>query len=201
MGPPEPRACFLTFSEERDMIDEPEGTIDYDVSGSGPTLVLVPGSCSTGAAWRSVIASWNGLFRCVTTSLLGYGGTAERRKPDDPAMAYEAAVVESVVRKAGGSVHLVGHSFGGLVAMAVALREASPAREPHDLEAPAAEMLRDAEKTICTMRLPQMTDAYFADFRGGDMNPIETMIDFYGGLGTFASWPPSSAPMRPTRRA
>src|SRR5215475_12590710 len=60
-------------------IEEERGRIDYDESGTGPTVVLAPGSCSTGAAWRSVIGAWNGRFRSVTTSLLGYGGTAERR--------------------------------------------------------------------------------------------------------------------------
>ena len=35
-----------------------------------------------------------------------------------------------------------------------------------------------------------MTDAYFADFAGGNVEAIATMIDFYGGAGTFASWPP-----------
>ena len=85
--------------------------------------MLVPGSCSTGAAWRPVIAGWNGQFRCVTTSLLGYGGTAERRMANDSSIVHEAKVVEAVARKAGGPVHLVGHSFGGLVALAVALRD------------------------------------------------------------------------------
>ena len=47
--------------------------IDYDESGDGPTVVFVPGSCSTGAAWRPVISALNGHFHCVTTSLLGYG--------------------------------------------------------------------------------------------------------------------------------
>ena len=37
------------------MIDDVRGTIDYDASGGGPAMVLVPGSCSTGAAWRPVI--------------------------------------------------------------------------------------------------------------------------------------------------
>ena len=54
--------------------------IDYEETGEGPTIVLVPGSCSTGAAWRPVMAALNGRFRCVTTSLLGYGATAERRE-------------------------------------------------------------------------------------------------------------------------
>ena len=98
------------------MIEEARGRIDYEECGDGPTIVLVPGSCSTGAAWRPVIAAWNGRFRCVTTSLLGYGGTAERRSVRDPSISHEAEALESVVRKAG-RVHLVGHSFGGLVAL------------------------------------------------------------------------------------
>src|SRR5689334_21794158 len=91
--------------------------IDYEEYGDGPTLVLVPGSCSTGAAWRPVIAAWDNRFRCVSTSLLGYGGTAERRTATDPSISHEADVLEAVVRRAGGGgrgrgrgggVHLVG---------------------------------------------------------------------------------------------
>ena len=36
------------------MIDETRGRIDYHETGAGPTVVLLPGSCSTGAAWRVV---------------------------------------------------------------------------------------------------------------------------------------------------
>jgi pimeloyl-ACP methyl ester carboxylesterase len=34
-----------------------------------------------------------------------------------------------------------------------------------------------------------MTEAYCAAFRAGDREAIATMIDFYGGPGTFAAWP------------
>ena len=67
-----------------------------------------------------------GRFRCVTTSLLGYGGTAERRASGDAEICLEREIIESVVRRAGGPVHLVGHSFGGLVALATALRGRVP---------------------------------------------------------------------------
>jgi pimeloyl-ACP methyl ester carboxylesterase len=66
------------------MIEDAPGRIDYDEHGTGPTVVLVPGSCSTGAAWRPVMAAWNGQFRCVTTSLLGYGNTVERPHGSGP---------------------------------------------------------------------------------------------------------------------
>src|ERR1700737_1802185 len=108
------------------MIEDESGHIDYDESGEAPTVVLVPGSCSTGAAWRPVVAQWENGFRCVITSLLGYGGTAERRTTLDADISLEAEMLESVIRRAAGPVHLVGHSFGGLTALAVALRKRVP---------------------------------------------------------------------------
>ena len=42
--------------EDEIVIEDANGPIDYDVSGAGPTIELVPGSCSTAAAWRPVIA-------------------------------------------------------------------------------------------------------------------------------------------------
>ena len=61
------------------MIEDARGHIDYHQEGSGPTLVCVPGSWATRSAWRGVVAALGGRFRVVTTSLLGYGGTVERR--------------------------------------------------------------------------------------------------------------------------
>src|SRR4029077_15687730 len=115
--------------------------IDHDVSGAGPTMVLVPGSCSTGAAWRPGIAACNGQFRYVTTRLPSYGGTAERRPAGDPSIAYLAEVVERVVREGGEPVHLVGHSFGGLVSLAVAMRKRVRLASLAMLEPPAIELL------------------------------------------------------------
>lgn len=172
------------------VIEEERGCVDYDEVGAGPTIVLVPGSCSTGVVWRPVIAAWDNQFRCVTTSLLGYGKTAERRTAGDPSISHETDALESVIRRAGGPVHLVGHSFGGLVALAVALRNRVPLASLAILEAPAVEVLRDDRDDQDYRAFRQMTDLYFAAFDGRNVEAIAAMIDFYGGAGTFASWPP-----------
>jgi pimeloyl-ACP methyl ester carboxylesterase len=171
------------------MIEDERGCIDYNESGDGPTIVLVPGSCSTGAAWRPVVAQWNNGFRCVTTSLLGYGGTAERRTTLNAGISLEAEMLESVIRRAAGPVHLVGHSFGGLTALAVALRKQVPLRSLTILEAPAPTMLRHTGELQHYRAFREMTDAYFAAFHAGESAAIERMIDFYGGADTFAGWP------------
>ncbi len=78
-----------------------DGAIDYAEVGDGPTVVLVPGSCSTGSAWKPLISAWGGGWRFVTTSLPGYGGTRERRTGTNASMAHVADVVEAVIQKAG----------------------------------------------------------------------------------------------------
>jgi len=172
------------------MIEHPRGRIDYEVAGAGPTVVLVPGSCSTGAAWRPVMAAWDGRFRCVTTSLLGYGGTAERRTQQDPSIWHEADVLDEVIRAAAEPVHLVGHSFGGLVALAVALRNRARLKSLLVIEAPAPELLQQTGDHSHHRAFREMTESYFAAHAAGDAQAIAAMIDFYGGAGTFASWPP-----------
>jgi pimeloyl-ACP methyl ester carboxylesterase len=171
------------------MIEDERGSIDYDESGSGPTIVLVPGSCSTGAAWRPILSQWENGFRCVTTSLLGYGGTAERRTTQDADISHEAEILEAVIRRAAGPVHLVGHSFGGLTALAVALRNKVPLLSLTIAEAPAPEILRQMGEQRHYHAFRAMTDAYFAAFHAGENAAIGRMIDFYGGAGTFAGWP------------
>ena len=171
------------------MIDDPAGRIDYAESGNGPTAVLVPGSCSTGAAWRPIMAQWSDRFRCVTTSLLGYGGTAERRTAEDASIDHEVDALQAVIRHAGGPVHLVGHSFGGMVALAAALRGRADIASLTIIEAPVAALLKACGEDAHYASFRGMTDVYFAAFDRGEPAAVAEMIDFYGGAGTFASWP------------
>lgn len=178
------------------MIQEARGCIDYDEGGEGAsTVVFVPGSCSTGAAWRPIISEWEGLperdcrLRWVTTSLLGYGRTAERRSAHRVNITLEAEIVEAVIRRADSPVHLVGHSFGAASVLAVALRSRVPLLSLTLIEPPVAELLRHRGEHWHYRAFRDMSDAYFAAFKHGEADAIGTMIDFYGGAGTFASWP------------
>ena len=122
-------------------------------------------------------------FRCVTTSLLGYGETDERRTMADASIDHECHVVEQVIERAGGRVHLVGHSFGGLVALAVALRGRAQLASLTILEAPAVGLLGGEGDESNYRDFMHLTDSYFRSYRNGNREAIAAMIDFYGGPG------------------
>ena len=171
------------------MLQNIDGNIDYEECGAGPTVVFVLGSCSMAAAWRGVIAEMSARYRCVATSLPGYGGTEERRTSGDYSIWHPADAVEAVVRRAGGEVHLVGHSFGGLVALAVAVRARVPLRSLTIVEAPAPELLRACGELNHFLAFRAMTEAYFTAYDSGDQMAIARMVDFYEGADTFAGLP------------
>jgi pimeloyl-ACP methyl ester carboxylesterase len=56
-------------------------------------------------------------------------------------------------------------------------------------EAPAPEILRTMGEYRHYLAFRKMTEAYFRSFQAGETAAIEQMIDFYGGVGTFSSWP------------
>jgi selT/selW/selH-like putative selenoprotein len=94
------------------MLEEARGHIDYDEEGLGSTVVFVPGSWGTRSAWRGVIEELHDRYRIITTSLLGYGATDERRTVTQTSIESEAEiVVEAVILRAGGAPDATGGVF------------------------------------------------------------------------------------------
>jgi pimeloyl-ACP methyl ester carboxylesterase len=171
------------------MIEDERGRIDYDEAGAGPTVVLVPGSWGTRSAWREVIAALGGRYRIVTTSLLGYGGTAERRTPSNTAMEHEAEIVEVVIDRAGGPVHLVGHSYGGQVCLAVAARRRTAIATLTVIEPTVFGLLQQAGDIALYEQVTTMCDGYFRAFTNGETEAARRVIEFYSGEGSFDALP------------
>lgn len=163
--------------------------VEYAEQGSGTPLLLVPGSFGTGAGWRGVIEALGAGWRVVTTSLLGYGATAERRTAADTAMAHEVDALETVIDRAGTPLHVAAHSFGGLCVLALAMRRPDAIRSLTLIEANPLDLLRQTGETAHMAAFHTMSDAYLADHAAGVPEAARRVVDFYGGPGTFDAFP------------
>ncbi|MBT7906655.1 MAG: alpha/beta fold hydrolase [Marinovum sp.] len=90
---------------------------DFHCSDTGVPILFVPGSYSTPAAWRPVQSLLPEGFEFFSTSLSGYGQSRERRRNEDQSLRPQIDLLSEVIEKIGKPVHLVAHSFGGLVAL------------------------------------------------------------------------------------
>jgi pimeloyl-ACP methyl ester carboxylesterase len=82
--------------------------------------VFVHGSAGAGAQWRDMAALLPPSARCLCPDLVGYGsGPAFDR--GSYRFQQEIAIVEDALETAGSSSILIGHSFGGVVALAAAI--------------------------------------------------------------------------------
>ena len=164
-------------------------TIDYQESGDGPAILFLPGSFSTPAAWRAVQNYLPQEYRFIGTSLCGYGGTAETRTLDDPDMAHQVRVVETVANHIGAPIHLVGHSFGGAVALASALAGSIDILSIATFEASPLFLLHDHRRPDLLAELRRMSDAFEAAHDAGEPDAAKRVIDFWGGDGSFDAMP------------
>jgi pimeloyl-ACP methyl ester carboxylesterase len=172
------------------MLQHTHGSIDYREQGTGPTIVFVPGSWATGAAWSHVIEALDHRFRTVTTSLPGYGGTRESRTTDDCSINRSSEVVETAIRRAGGPVHLVGHSYGALVCLDIALCGLMPLMSLTLIEPVAFGLLRQAGELSLYDEFARTADDYVRLFEAGEKEAARRMVDYLDGQGRFAALPP-----------
>ena len=171
------------------MLQDRHGRIDYCEEGAGPTIVFVPGSWATGSVWRGVIEVLGGRFRTVTTSLPGYGSTRDRRTAADTSIDRQAEIVEAVIRRAGGPVHLVGHSFGALACLDVALCGLHPLMSLTLIEPVAFGLLHQQGEPTLHERFIAMREEYFRAFENGDREAARQVVDYLGGAGSFDALP------------
>jgi pimeloyl-ACP methyl ester carboxylesterase len=103
--------------------DNPLVTVDYLEAGSfGPVVVLVHSSVSGARQWRRLMDDLKGDFRVRAVNLFGYGKTPSWPAARAQTLDDQARLVEAVLPTNADEIYLVGHSFGGSVAMKAAAR-------------------------------------------------------------------------------
>lgn len=171
------------------MITQAQGTVEYQENGHGQAIVFVPGSFSAGSSWRNISTPLSERYRTITTSLSGYGKTQERRRPGGLHIDDEMDLLDAVLKKADAPVHLVAHSFGAWVALALATRRNPKLLSMTLLEPTVFNLLDFGGESILSGQVHAMTERYVTEWQGGNQQAVRHVIDFYGGTGTFDSYP------------
>jgi pimeloyl-ACP methyl ester carboxylesterase len=151
--------------------------------------LFVPGSFSTPTAWRSMQRHLPPGYRFVSTSLCGYGETEETRRAEDLDMPHQTCVIEAVAQRIGTPVHLVGHSFGGTIALATALNRRCEILSIATFEANPIGLIRERGRIGMFEATRRVSDAFERAHRAGERDSAARVIDFWGGENSFQALP------------
>ncbi|MCX7144294.1 MAG: alpha/beta hydrolase [Proteobacteria bacterium] len=94
--------------------------IDFSDDGSGETVVLIHSSVSGNRQWKRLIQELKDRFRVLAPNLYGYGETTPWQEDGTQTLADHVTLIETICDSIHGPIRLVGHSFGGAVALKVA---------------------------------------------------------------------------------
>lgn len=176
--------------EERDHIIRDGRTIEFVVSGDpdGIPVLFIAGSFSTPVAWRAIQAALGPGYCCYATSILGYGRTEETRTAADCGISHEIDVIAALGQHIGRPVHLVGHSFGGTVALGAVMKGGIEAISLATFEANPIAILEASHSELFAEALAT-GDAIRQAWQTGDDDAPAVVIDYWGGAGSFAELP------------
>jgi pimeloyl-ACP methyl ester carboxylesterase len=162
-------------------------------TGTGVPVVCVHASASSSGQWRSLMERLAPRFRSLAVDLYGYGQSPPWSDKRPMSLADEAGLIQSVLEIGCTRPHLVGHSYGGAVALKAALLRPARLRSLVLFEPVWFALLlsEDARQPAAREILAVRDDTVAAVDRGDVDGAGARFVDYWMGAGTWAAMPSS----------
>jgi pimeloyl-ACP methyl ester carboxylesterase len=167
-------------------------TLFYQLTGAGAPVLLVHSSACRGGFWRGLVEHLADGFACYTPDLAGYGRSRYASMNSKAALRDEAEFIAPLLWHDTQRFHLVGHSFGGAVALAAALAWPDRVRSLTLYEPTAFSVLRNGSsedralfETVASVpaEMRRLHDA------GSDDAAMGCFVDFWNGSPVWGDKP------------
>ncbi len=168
--------------------------ISAEKSGRGPVVMLIPPGASSGSAWRKVTEDLAADYTCIAVHPSGYAETEPFRAGRAMTLDDEADAALALLGGEDHPVHLVGHSYGGAVALTMALARPALFASLTLIEPAVYPMLAEGGETLLDEEVRAENTHFIARTRAGAPEAaFEGYFDYYNGAPGFWSRMPAAA--------
>jgi pimeloyl-ACP methyl ester carboxylesterase len=164
----------------------------FEQQGSGAPIVFIHGSYASTSTWKKMIEQLALNNHCISIKLPGHGGMPDPDDFSDPTIETELSILEQVVTSLTDEpVHLVGHSYGGVVALSQALKGNLTLSQMTLFEPVAVWVLDIVNDTGMSKHVKRFLPKFRHDVFHKIPYSCGQVIDFWGGDGAFEPLPNS----------
>ena len=171
-------------------LETKEGDRFYREVGAGEPIVLLHCSSGSSGAWAPVVNHLGQDYRALAPDLLGYGRNAPWRRDAPLGPDAELGVVEVLLDVAGRPAHLVGHSYGGTVALRATTRFPRQVASLTLIEPVAFHLLRRADEPDGWREIAALAERHVALVgEGRDAAAAEAFVTYWTGPKAWQQMP------------
>jgi pimeloyl-ACP methyl ester carboxylesterase len=156
---------------------------------SRQTALLVHSGGFTSRQWRKLAEALAPRYDVVAPDLLGYGD--REPWPDGKPFHFrdDAALLVSLLEPRGEPAHLVGHSYGGFLALQLALARPDLVRSLALFEPVAFGILDPVKDADARAELTRVPREWHPDESGADSEWLAGFVDWWNGAGAWSRLP------------
>jgi len=163
-------------------------TLAWKESGTGVPVVMLHSGGLSGRQWRKLGVQLASSYRVIIPDLLGYGGSTAWPYGRPFHFGLDLAELDLLLAYAGEPVHLVGHSYGGLLAFQLALADSSRIRTMALFEPTTFGILDPIDDADALAGLSGVRLTWDAHPAGGvDESWLEGFVDWWNGPGSWGA--------------
>ena len=163
---------------------------ENDNKNNNLPIIFIHGSFANSKSWRKIRELLDASQKSISVNLPGHGGLADPPDFDDPEFETEFDAIRAQSNMLDQPVHLIGHSYGGVVALAATLIGAFNVKKLTLFEPVAVGILNTFKRENSIKIVEKFVQDYFNASELGEENVCARVIDFWGGSGAYDQIPP-----------
>jgi pimeloyl-ACP methyl ester carboxylesterase len=159
------------------------------VEGNAPRLMLLHAGAASHRQWRPLIAALGRGWHIVAPDLVGHGETP---MPDHGWHTLEQEVIRltALLDRMDGPVHLIGHSYGGAMALELARRQPRRIASLAMYEPVAFGLLRDSSQREAWQEINRVAQRHIDLVADGNARAAAiAFLDYWVGPGALLAMP------------
>lgn len=171
-------------------LDADGTSVHYTDVGQGAPVVFLHSGGNTGAQWRAAGKHLESRWRLLAPNFHGMSGTGPWTGPEPLTHDDEGVLIAALAAELDEPINLVGHSYGGAVALRLAVTKGAPIRSLTLVEPMAMPLLDEAGEHEILAEYNALRDRYLEAAEAGRAEEaMAPYVDYWNGEGSWRAMP------------